>query len=164
MPGYGTLPNVNNSHRTIPKDHTSEYVLNTWSLIDSRASHLNGSRSYRLKWIRKFSQKNSNEWQQFKFKSYLSFFPIIICFVHRSCQTKVTNLHHIVIAEQNISCRKIAMKNFAWCQVIHTACHLEWPTQKVSRCNCAAWSFVVTLIVWTPSRLWSVCQRRIIFT
>jgi len=42
-PGYGVFPNVNNSHKVIPKAHTSEAIENSVNFSDSTASHLQGS-------------------------------------------------------------------------------------------------------------------------
>jgi len=43
LPGYGVWARENSSHKTIPKDQTSDCVENTPSLIDSRAIHLTGN-------------------------------------------------------------------------------------------------------------------------
>lgn len=42
MPGYGELPSEKSSHKNIPNDQTSDDALNSWLIIDSSASHLNG--------------------------------------------------------------------------------------------------------------------------
>lgn len=41
--GYGVFARENNSHNTIPKDHTSDCVENILSVIHSIASHFIGS-------------------------------------------------------------------------------------------------------------------------
>lgn len=43
LPGYGDWARENSSHKTIPKDQTSDCVENTPSLIDSSAIHLTGN-------------------------------------------------------------------------------------------------------------------------
>lgn len=40
--GYGVFARENNSHNTIPKDHTSDCVENILSVIHSIASHFTG--------------------------------------------------------------------------------------------------------------------------
>jgi hypothetical protein len=42
LPGYGVWARVNSSHKTTPKDQTSDCVENVRSLIDSSAIHLIG--------------------------------------------------------------------------------------------------------------------------
>lgn len=43
IPGYGSCPSENISHKATPNDQTSEYVLNLKLVNDSTANHLNGN-------------------------------------------------------------------------------------------------------------------------
>jgi len=43
LPGYGVWARENSSHKTMPKDQTSDCVENIRSLIDSSAIHFTGS-------------------------------------------------------------------------------------------------------------------------
>ena len=43
LPGYGVFPSEKSSHKTMPKDQTSDWVENTRSMMDSMAIHLTGS-------------------------------------------------------------------------------------------------------------------------
>ena len=46
LPGYGVFPSEKSSHKTMPKDQTSDWVENTRSMMDSMAIHLTGSGPY----------------------------------------------------------------------------------------------------------------------
>lgn len=108
------LPSEKISQSRTPYDHTSLWVVKTLSKIDSGAIHFSGNRAL---WQNTFITHIwpftlccwpltlIYRWQY----THISLAHIVWVFVYVSSQAKVTDLHHIVVGQQDVSGSKVTM-------------------------------------------------------